>query len=199
MLEEFIGCFLKEKDIPSNGTIRKLLYGMNPLYVIDTLYRINIASLQHKSINPEMEIPWKTMDEALSNFSVFNLFEDVENAAKTSKVIHKPIVNVDDYVDRVSNKYFIYRRQQLDCSFVINGVKGELLTLANRLNIKIDGLFSHTLRMTGNQRLFVGNEIEALKMVKRRLKELCKDLSDVVWALYVLIPRQNAETFDLDL
>lgn len=199
MLEEFIGCFLKKEDIPSNGTIRKLLYGMNPLYVIDTLYRASIGSICDRPIKPEMVIPWKTMNEALANFSIFNMLEDVENAKKISVIDHKPVIDMDDYINKMSNKYFVYRRQQLDCSFVINGVKGELLQLASRLNIKIDGLFSHTLRMTGSQNLFIGNEIEALSMIKRRLKELCKDIMDVVWALYMLVPHQGAENFDLDL
>lgn len=200
MLEDIVGTFLKKEDIPENGTIRKLLFGMNPLYVIDTLYRANIYSLYDRSINPSMDIPWKNIDDALNNFSAFNILYDIEKAANAIGAIkHKPMLNMDEYINRISNKYFKFRRQQLDCTVIVDGFNGELAMLAAQMGISINYNPLHTLRIVKSPNIYIGDEAYGLQMNKYILKKLNNNMRDIIWELYNKVPIAERENCEVEL
>ncbi len=159
MLKNIVGTFVQREDILPNAGIRSLHYGMNPLYVIDAIYKANLNNLYGNDINWETvtpwkttnealtdSVPWKTMNEALDNFSMYNIVDDVDKAAqklsanrcKSFAERDDNLKEIEDYIDQASNVFFKFNKYQTDCFSVIESVKGELFLLASQLNIKTD-------------------------------------------------------------
>ena len=231
MLKDIVGTFVQREDISDNAGILNLHYGMNPLYVIDTIYNANISSILYKAnsncINGKpvvlgTEMPWKTMDEALANFSMFNIVDDVEDAAKThgadkcKSILNRKehIEDIEKYINQASNKYFKYNEYQRDCFSVIEAVKGELFLLASQLNKEIDlkSLFdfqcaSDTLYSLRSAEILIApksTEVKQLRKIKHlfmMINWLIKTNLCALCALYkkVAPQKEKTEEFDFEL
>lgn len=185
-LEEQLGNFVTLADIPSNSLIWEKTDGYIPLSMLNTMYSVcmNCISGKRFDLNKlSMEIPYTDIQTALKNFKVFNIVQDVDFAVcnNIQKSILEPVrvhADLKPYIKKVANKYLKYRRQQLDCDYILTAFDSELFLFTDSAEIDIGAPYtSHTtFRSTAkpNKRTYIFNEVAALK----RLKQIFEDIFD---------------------
>lgn len=185
-LEEQLGNFVTLSDIPSNSLIWEKTDGYIPLVMLDTMYSVCIDCISGKRFDLSKlstEIPYTDIHTALKNFKMFNLVKDVDTIVcnNLQKNILEPVrVHADlaPYIKKVANKYLKFRRQQLDCDYILTAFDSELFLFTDSAEIDIGAPYTSytTFRSTAkpNKKTYIFNEVAALK----RLKQIFEDIFD---------------------
>jgi len=215
-LVEKIGNFIQLADIPSNGLMRQSMYGYITVDLLNTMYSTCLSITKGvpadvSSVPPELQ--YKDMEDALKGFKILNVVDDIDKAvcANIQKGITKPVrvhVDLTEYIRLFANKYLRFRRQQLDCDYIITALDSELYIFSEGvgLNMNIPYTSSTTFRSTQlNRRNYIFNEVMALKRLKEllaetygRIKELTFKLQELSLSFRSQIVN-NREMVDLEL
>lgn len=204
LLEEQLGNFVTLSDIPNNSLIWEKTDGYIPLSMLNTLYSVCINCINGKrfDINElSMEIPFTDMSTALKEFKVFNIVQDVDFAVcnNIQKNILKPLsvhADVEPYIKKVANKYLRFRRQQLDCDYILTAFDSELFLFTDSVDIDIGAPYTSytTFRSTAkpNKKTYIFNEVAALK----RLKQIFVDIFDRLKMLIYILQEKSLKFRD---
>ena len=167
--------FLRYSDIPRNGLIYNRLRHKAPLDLSN------------------VTIPWSNTPEALYNFSVYNLLDDIKSivTGNENKYIFKPErphVHISEYINAVSNMYFRRRYSQYDCGLILDAFRGELSNLCMDLNIDIPIKYLFDMRIMHREKgCIIMTEEGMLKQLKREFNELVNTIGDILYELQVLL------------
>ena len=194
-LIEELGNFVQLSDIPSNSLIWEKSEAYIPLTMLNTMYDVCIGCLRGKRIDTNMlstDIQYESASDAVKGFKLFNIVQDVDTIVheNVQKNILKPVpihADVTHYIKKTANKYLRYRRQQLDCGYILTAFDSELYLFTNSADIPLDVPYTSctNFRSTAkpNKRTYIFNEVEALKSIKllfaadfNRLKQLIHEL-----------------------
>ena len=206
MLTEIVGDFVSAKSIPQKATIRRTDRGDIVFSVIDVLYEHCYNMLTGSYIwTPNLNIARTTVDCAINKFKLFNLMEDID--ALISKNKHLQFCGISftsdikKYINDIVNKYFKYVKPQIDCKLIVDGTIGELLILANSLDIHLPIQSSYTLRYTGKLQIIVPNERTMINVLKDKFEDAYTLLCTIMKTLYRLGVKQITpeQKYDLDL
>lgn len=213
-LEEELGNFVQLSDIPDNSLIWEKSEAYIPLTMLNTMYDVCLDCIRGKRVDLNtlpVDIPYMPTSDAVRGFKLFNIVSDVDTIVceNIQKDILKPVqihADVTAYIKKTANKFLRYRRQQLDCGYILTAFDSELYLFINSADISIDVPYTSctNFRATAkpNKRTYIFNEVEALKTIKLLFAADFNRLKQLIYELQVLSLKfrdKKDECSDVDL
>lgn len=183
--------FVNRYDIPKNGILFTQCWNdtiINALYIVSRLYDNCINDLWGKPnkplFEPDTEIPWKTVDEALDNFSPFHIMDNITELVQRKEKLFlftytEVSANPDHYIDQMGKAYLFNCRPRYcwTYNFIFEGFRGELGEMCNSLGIDLPAPnnYTHNLRQIGSLqkpislKTWYSNTIQDLKNLHKNL------------------------------
>lgn len=207
-LEQEIGNFLNLSDIPIDSLVWKSVYGYLPLHLLDTLYTICISDITLKPLDPTslpVDVEYEDIHSALKHFKLFNIVDDIDQVVQDNikRNILKPRnvhIDASSYINKFVNRNLRFRKQQLDCDYILTAFDSELFLFKNSVDIDLDVPYTSctTFRSTSKKQSYVFNEAMARVKLRDLFVAEYARLKQLVYALQVMALKFRAPVIKED-